>query len=284
MSAEQVTYGKVALVVGASSGIGKACAEYLKDQGYHVYGAARRITPELAAGPGEPGREGGFLRWLQMDVREGASVGAAVQKVLDAEGGLGVLVHAAGYGLAGSVEDTSPEEALAQFETNFFGPLRMYRAVLPTMRRQGGGRIVVITSVAGFVPLPFQSMYSASKYALEAMTESLRMEVASLGIKVSMVEPGDISTGFTAARAWTAQAAADASPYKKRCERAVASMVKSETKGPGPQIVVKDVARLLRMKNPPARVITGFDYKMVGFLKRIVPDWFLEYVLVKMYS
>lgn len=284
MSANDVSYEKVVFVAGASSGIGKACADYLKDQGYHVYGAARRVTPDMVAGPGDTGQNGGFLRWLQLDVRDDSSVKAAVQKVLEAEGGLGVLIHAAGYGLAGSVEDTSPLEALAQFETNFFGPLRMYRAVLPAMRRQGGGRIIVVTSVAGFVPLPFQSMYSASKYALEAMTESLRMEVAPLGIKVSMVEPGDISTGFTSARAWTAEARVDASPYKERCRRAVAAMEKSETKGPGPQIVVKDVARLLRMKNPPPRVITGFDYKMVGFLKRIVPDRFLEYVLVKMYS
>ena len=284
MSANRVDFEKVVFIAGASSGIGKACGDYLKDKGYRVYGGARRITAEMEGGTGEPGLEGGFRKWLHLDVRDEGSVNAAVQKVMEAEGGLGIVISAAGYGLAGAVEDTSPDEALAQFETNFLGPLRVFRAVLPVMRRQRGGRLVVVTSVAGFIPLPFQSMYSASKYALEGMTESLRMEVAPFGIKVSMVEPGDISTGFTSARAWTRAAEVESSPYRKRCAQAVAAMAKSELGGPGPQIVVKDVVRLLRMKNPPARVITGLSYKMVGLLKRIVPDSFLEYVLVKMYS
>ncbi|MHB0886769.1 MAG: SDR family oxidoreductase [Bacillota bacterium] len=273
-------YGKAVLVTGASSGIGKAAAEYLKDRGYHVYGGARRVPADAAP---QPGKDGGFVKMLRLDVRDDASVKAAVDTVLAAEGDLGFVVSCAGFGLAGSVEDTSPEEAEAQFDTNFFGPLRVYRAVLPTMRKRGGGFIAVVSSVAGFIPLPFQSMYSASKYALEAMTESMRMEVAPFGIKVSLIEPGDIRTGFTSAREWVAAAKGD-SVYKERCQKAVASMEKSELAGPGPEVVVRVLAGLMRAKRPPARVIVGPMYKAVGFLKRIVTDRFLEFVLVKMYS
>ncbi|MHB8928673.1 MAG: SDR family oxidoreductase [Bacillota bacterium] len=274
-------YGKTVLVTGASSGIGKAVAGYLRDRGYHVYGGARRVPAE--GGVPEAGKDGGFVKMLRMDVRDDASVKAAVEQVLAAEGDLGVVVSCAGFGLAGAVEDTTPEEAQAQFETNFFGPLRVYRAVLPTMRRRGGGLIVTVSSVAGFIPLPYQSMYSASKYALEAMTESLRMEVAPFGVKVSLIEPGDIKTGFTSARAWVEAAKGD-SVYKERCQRAVAAMEKSELAGPGPEVVVRVLAGLMRAKNPAARVIVGTQYKLVGFLKRIVTDRFLEFVLVKMYS
>jgi len=274
-------YGKAALVTGASSGIGKAVADYLKDQGYHVYGGARRVPAD--GGSQQAGKDGGFLKMLRMDVRDDASVRAAVEQVLAAEGDLGLVVNCAGFGLAGSVEDTTPEEARAQFETNFFGPLRVYRAVLPIMRRRGGGFIATVSSVAGFIPLPFQSMYSASKFALEAMTESMRMEVAPFGIKVSLIEPGDIKTGFTSAREWVAAAKGD-SVYKERCRRAVAAMEKSELAGPGPEVVVRVLAGLMRAKNPPARVIVGAQYKLVGCLKRIVTDRFLEFVLVKMYS
>ncbi|HEY3316279.1 MAG TPA: SDR family oxidoreductase [Bacillota bacterium] len=273
-------YGKAVLITGASSGIGKACAEYLRDQGYHVYGGSRRVSPEDEVPV--PGRNGGWLKMLRLDVRDEASVRNMVGRILAAEGHLGVVINCAGYTLSGSVEDTTPEEAHEQMDTNFYGPLRVYRAVLPGLRKQGGGLIVTVSSVAGFIPIPFQPMYSASKYALEAMTEAMRMEVAPFGVKVSLVEPGDIKTGFTSARAWTAKSRQ--SVYADRCARAVAAMAKSEQGGPGPEIVVRVVAGLLRSKNPPVRVIVGVQYKLVGFLKRIVTDRFLEFVLVKMYS
>ena len=272
-------YGDVVLITGASSGIGKACAEHLKDKGYHVYGTSRRAWDDIKV----EGKGGGFIKMVQMDVRDDASVKAAVEHIVDAEGGIDVAINCAGYALAGAVEDTAPEEAMAEFDTNFFGVLRVCRAVLPHMRRKGRGLIINISSVAGFFAIPYQSMYSASKYALEALSQAMRMEVKPFGIKVALIEPGDVRTGFTASRTW-AEASKGDTPYKERCQKAIAAMEKSEMNGPGPEIVVKALSKIIESKDPPIKTVVGADYKFIAFLKRLVPDRFVEYVVNKMYS
>lgn len=177
---------KVVLVTGASSGIGQACAELLSARGHTVYGTSRKPPPE-------PARH----RMLELDVTRDDSVQKAVATVLEEQGHLDVVVNNAGYALAGPIEDTSIEEARHQLDTNFFGVLRVCKAVLPSMRARGSGLIVNVSSLGGMVGLPFQGLYSASKFALEGLTESLRQEVAPFGVQVTLLQPGDVRTAIT---------------------------------------------------------------------------------------
>lgn len=276
----KTAYGQVVLVTGASSGIGQAIAEHLKNQGFRVYGTSRR-TPSQA-GERSPGSEGGFVEMLQLDVCSDQSVSQAIAYILAKEGRLDVLINNAGFGIAGSVEDTSPEEAYQQFNTNFFGVHRMCRQVLPVMREQKNGLIINISSVAGLISIPFQSMYSASKYAVEGLTEALRIEAKPFGVNAVLVEPGDIKTGFTAQRQ-TVQAAETNPVYRERFTKSVNAMVQSEVNGPPPDKVVQAVARLIAQRHPPIRVTVGWEYKAIVFLKRLLPSRLVAYVVAKLY-
>jgi short-subunit dehydrogenase len=269
---------KVVLVTGASSGIGQAVAQTLMEEGYKVYGTSRKVkTEEIIKSKNGPG----FIKMLPLDVCSEASIKNAVDYILQREITIDILINNAGFGIAGSVEDTSPEEALSQFDTNFFGVLRMIRAVLPKMREQKHGLIINVSSVAGLISVPYQSMYSASKYAVEAVTEAMRIEVKPFGIKVSMVEPGDTRTGFTDKRQFTAMSRS--SIYKDRFTKAINSMVQSEINGPGPERVVNAVIKIINMKNPPVRITAGFSYKLLVFLKRVLPSRLVEFIVSKVY-
>ncbi|HHW99535.1 MAG TPA: SDR family oxidoreductase [Firmicutes bacterium] len=272
-------YGRVALVVGASSGMGKACAEYLKEQGYYVYGTSRRAEFPADASYRQ---DNGFLTMIPLDVTNDDYIKRAIDFVIAQEGQINVLLNCAGYALGGAIEDISREEAHLIFDTNMIGMMMVCRQVLPHMRAQQRGLIVNIGSVAGLFALPFQSMYSATKYAVEAMTESLRMEVKPFGIKVSLIDPGDISTGFTKARQ-TAKAALTNPVYRERHDKAVNAMIKSELNGPGPEIVVRAFARILKSKNPPVRVITSLDYQAAALAKRLVPARLVEFIIERLY-
>jgi len=211
-----------------------------------------------------------------MDVRDDDSVRAAVDLVLAREGHLDVVVNNAGVGVAGSVEDTRPEEAQALFDTNVFGVHRVCRAVLPAMRRQGTGLIVNISSLGGRMTLPFQGFYSASKFALESMSEALRMEVKPFGIRVTMIEPGDFETGFTAHRTF-AQAANDDSVYAERCRRAISVMEKDELGGQDPMRVARLLERIMERDAPRARYPVGsLPERLFVSLKRVLPDALFE--------
>jgi NAD(P)-dependent dehydrogenase (short-subunit alcohol dehydrogenase family) len=188
----------VVLVTGASSGIGKACAERLFARGCRVYGTSRQAPRALAQV--RTSDLAPMLRMIPLDVTSDASVDAAVGVVVACEGRIDAVVNNAGFGVAGAAELTTIEEAREQFETNFFGTVRVCRAVLPVMRQQGSGRILNVSSIAGRIGIPFQAFYSASKFAIEGFSEALRMEVAPFGVKVVLIEPGDFRTGFTAAR------------------------------------------------------------------------------------
>lgn len=274
-------YGDVVLITGASSGIGKATAEYLASKGFKVYGTSRRVLEEVAIDLSS-GDTKGFFHMIQLDVCSEDSVKKAVNYVVSKEGHIDILINNAGFGIAGSVEDTSIEEAYSQFDTNFFGMLRMCRAVLPIMRKQKKGLIINISSVAGLISIPFQSMYSASKYSIEAVTEAMRMELKPFGVKVAMVEPGDTKTGFTDKRQYV-KAAKEGSPYSEKFKKSISAMEKSETQGPGPKKVVKSITRIIGSKNPPIRVTAGFSYKLIVFLKRFLPSRLVEFVVSKIY-
>lgn len=181
--------GSVALVTGASSGIGEATAQRLATAGYKVYGTSRR--------GGQAGRRS--FEMLSLDVTSDASVEAAVKEVLRLHGRIDLLVNNAGFGVApAGAEESSIEQAKAIFETNFFGLIRMTRAVVPHMRRQGSGRIINIGSVLGFLPMPYGALYAATKHAVEGYSESLDHELRTRGIRVSVIEPAYTKTQFDA--------------------------------------------------------------------------------------
>jgi len=270
---------KVILLTGASSGIGKALANSLAQNGAKVYGTSRH--PANAKSVVKNATGGGFLAMIQLDVCSDESVSKAVNYVMEKEGRIDVLINNAGSGIAGSVEDTTATEAYQQFNPNFFGALRTCRAVLPIMRRQQKGLIINVGSVAGLFAIPYQSMYSASKYALEAMTEAIRMETKPFGIRAVLVEPGDTKTGFTGSRQMVA--AASTSAYEKSCTKSINTMAKSEQNAAEPKEILKVVNRLIGKKNPPVRVVVGFDYKLMVFAKRLLPARLVEFIVSKMY-
>jgi len=272
----------VILVTGASSGIGRAIVDRLAREGHTVIGTSRRVSgfPQEAAGEGA-------VPMIPLDVTDPASVAAAVSHVYEQYGRIDVLVNNAGFGVAGSVEDTSPEEALAQFDTNFFGVHRMIRAVLPIMRGQNNGLIVTVGSVAGILTVPYQGLYSATKHALEALMEAVRIECRSFGVRGVLVEPGDTKTGFTGSRIYCRDTHGD-SPYCAGFNKALATIERSEQGEPGfachpPEKVAQTVYRVIRRKNPPVRVTVGAAYKAAVFLKRLVPDRLAEWIVSKVY-
>jgi len=282
-------YGNVVLVTGASSGIGKSIAHYLAQRGYRVYGTSRKPRTDTEAEPGNAdgvdngGMLSGFVHMLQMDVCSEESVKAAVEQVIEREGEIGIVINNAGIGIAGSVEDTSPEEAFLQFDTNFFGVHRVIRQVLPHMRKAGRGLIINMSSVGALFPIPYQSMYVAAKAAVEGMSGSLRNELRPFGIKVALVEPGDTKTGFTGNRIFV-KAGGDNSDYSQYSRRSVAVMERDELNGPDPIVVAKAVARIIEKKNPPVCVTVGIKYKLLVFMKRLVPKAFESYIVGRMYK
>lgn len=263
----------VILVTGASCGIGEATARLLAADGAVVYAASRRaVTGEK--------RADGCVE-LCLDVTSEDSVHAAVEYALQRSGRIDVLVNCAGNGIAGSVEDTAADEAQKQMDVNFFGTLRMIRAVLPHMRGNGG-RIVNIGSVGGVFTVPFQSMYSCSKFAVEALTEAIRAECEPFGISACVVEPGDTATGFTDSRVYT-RATAENEAYREEFCRAVSSMALSEKKGRAPESVARAVRRVLCRRRMPVRTAVGAEYKLLVFLKRLLPSALVVWVLRRMY-
>jgi len=273
---------KVVLITGASSGIGRACAQFLYEKGHRVYGTSRKA--QKADTENQEAAKGPILKMLPMDVNDSASVSWAVQYILDMESRIDVLVNCAGFGIAGAVEDTCLQEAKAQFETNFFGVLRLCHAVLPVMRKQGSGCIINISSIAGIIGIPFQGMYSASKFALEGMTEALRAEVRQFGIKVVLIEPGDFCTGFTANRIKTALSLEN-SAYAESFHRSLKVMEEDEMKGASPIKVARLVHRIIEKSSPSPRYVVGpFFEKVAVALKKILPQKVFEWAILKYYK
>jgi NAD(P)-dependent dehydrogenase (short-subunit alcohol dehydrogenase family) len=263
---------KVVLVTGTSSGIGRLCAEHLATRGYRVFGTRRKPPTESTGPPVEP---------VLMDVDDDRSVADGIDAIVQKAGRLDAVVNNAGWGLMGAVEDTSTAEAKAQFETNFFGVLRVCRAVLPIMRRQGAGHIINISSLAGTVGLPFSSMYSASKFAVESLSESMRWETRRLGIRVVLVEPGDFHTNFPASRRLT-KIFGDQSAYWPVLEKVRAAQERDEQHGPTPERISHLIERILRDPNPRLRYSVGMlSQRIVIPCKRFLPARFFEWMFCR---
>jgi NAD(P)-dependent dehydrogenase (short-subunit alcohol dehydrogenase family) len=255
-----------ALVTGASTGIGKAIAERLAKDGLRVLGTARAPTGDHGA-----------VRMLALDVCSDESVRACIDRVRKEAGHIDVLVNNAGFLLGGAVEEVSLGAARAQFETNFFGSVRVIHAVIPAMRERGSGRIVNVTSLAGIVPLPFWGFYNASKAALESLTETLRFELMPFGIHVSAVEPGAIKTPLYTVETRAAPLAAYA-PWRARFER---RMKEFEVAAPGPEVVADAVSALVRAQRPPLRTTVTREAALFTMLKRWTPASMFESQLRK---
>ena len=271
--------GKVVLITGASSGIGKACADALAQRGYVVFAAARSLPEEH---PGDDRAFEGRWQGVRMDVNEETSVTEGVSRVVLQAGRLDAAVNCAGFGIGGSIEDTSIDEAKAIFETNVFGTLRVCRAVLPIMREQRSGRIVNVSSLAGRIGLPFQGLYSATKFAIEGLTEALRMEVKAFGIHVSLIEPGDFCTGFTANRRVVDD---PADGYRVRLQRALEAMERDETGGASSDRVARLLHRILRMPSPRLRYTVGpLSQRLSAVGKPLLPPSFFEREVMKHYD
>lgn len=267
-------YGNVVLITGGTSGIGQAAARMLAREGFHVYGASRRGGRREELGDG-------FIQILTMDVREEDSVKAAVAAVMEAEGAIHVLINAAGIGIAGAVEDCTPEDAHRQMDTSYYGVIRMLNHVLPIMRRQGNGLVINIGSVAGIYSMPFQTLYSSCKYAVEALTEGLRLELMGTGVKAALVDPGDVHTHFTASRHFAPRSAQSA--YMEPMSRAVGKMIHDEIRGMPPEDVAKVIRKVMNRKNPPVRSVTKFSYQALVFLKRILSARMVERLIGLLY-
>jgi short-subunit dehydrogenase len=265
---------RIVLITGATSGIGKTCAEYLSHKGYHVFGTGRQVNKS----------SNNTFELIEMDINDDKSVKNGIKYIIKKEGRIDIIVNNAGYGISGAIEDTNITEAKQQLETNFFGAHRLCKEILPIMRKQKSGYIINISSIGGIIGLPFQGFYSASKFALEGWTESLRMEVKSFGIKVVLIEPGDIKTSFTSKREKITFLLKN-SVYRENAIKTLNVVEKDEQGGPSPDKVAFLLEKIINKKTPKLRYKVGsFTQIIIGHLRRIIPDKSMEWILMKYYK
>ena len=258
---------RTALVTGASSGIGEDTARKLQALGYVVYGAARR-TDRLQALVTDG------IRPLTMDVTDDASMTAGVDRILEETGRIDVLVNNAGYGSHGAIEDVPIDEARRQFEVNVFGLARLTQLVSPHMRAQGSGTIINISSIGGRLTTPLGGWYHATKYAVEALSDALRMELRPFGIDVVVVEPGAIRTAWWSIAADHLEATAEGSAYADQI-RAVAGAMRSESnqrRFSPPVVIARTIGKIVTARRPRTRYAVGFMAGPLIAARRILPD------------
>jgi NAD(P)-dependent dehydrogenase (short-subunit alcohol dehydrogenase family) len=264
---------KVILITGGSSGIGKAIGEFLHQKGFIVYGTSR--NPEKITHSVFP--------LLALEVRSVESIQAVVAKIIALSGRLDILINNAGVGITGPLEEIPSAEIKNNFDTNFFGPIEVIKAVLPQMRKQNSGLIINITSIAGYMGLPYRSIYSASKGALELITEALRMEVQSFGIQVTNVAPGDFATNIASGR-FHVPLHKD-SPYKIPYGNTLKMMDEHVDSGSNPDEMAVAIYKIIQNKNPEIHYKVGaFLQKFSIALKRILPDKVYEKMLMNHYK
>ncbi|MEO0572274.1 MAG: SDR family oxidoreductase [Bacteroidota bacterium] len=264
---------KVVLITGGSSGIGKATGIYLSSLGLKVYGTTRNL---------EKHKDFNHFTLLELDVKAPATIERAIHRIVTEEGRLDVLINNAGVGITGPLEETPIEEINKVFDTNLNGPIRMIQAILPQMRKQGQGLIINVTSIAGYMGLPFRGIYSATKGSLELVTEALRMEVRSFGVDIVNLAPGDFATNIASGR-YHAPVIKD-SPYKAYA-KTLESINEDVEMAQNPILVAKKIYGIIRMKNPGGHYLVGtFLQRLSVFLKKIVPNKVFEKLLLNHYK
>ena len=266
---------RVALVTGATSGIGYEAARMLADLGYQVYAAGRRVERL------KPLADKGVTA-LQMDLTDSASIEKAIARILQKEKQVDLLVNNAGYGSYGPVEQVSIDEVRRQFEVNLFGLARLTQLVLPTMRRAGRGRIVNTSSIAGRMVTYMGAWYHATKYALEAFSDALRMETRPFGIDVVLIEPGAIATNWGAIAADHLQKVTRKSVYQKSGSRAAAGLRKlySGSHLTRPSTIANAIIRASTVRHPRPRYLLGFGAKPLVALHALLPTRAWDYLMV----
>ncbi|WP_147676209.1 SDR family oxidoreductase [Algibacter pacificus] len=264
---------KVVLITGGSSGIGKSIGEFLKANGFIVYGTSR--SPE--------NYKDSIFPILALDVKDTDTIANTVATIIEKEGKLDVVVNNAGAGITGPIEEIPNAEIKNNFDTNFFGPINVIKAVLPQMRKQNSGLIINVTSIAGYMGLPYRGVYSASKGALELITEAFRMELKDFNIKMTNVAPGDFATNIAAGRYHAPLL--DNSPYKKPYGETLSLMNSHVDDGSDPNEMAKAVFSIINSKNPKIHYKVGaFMQKFSIVLKRILPDTVYEKMLMNHYK
>jgi len=258
---------KTALVTGASSGIGEATALQLAELGYTVYAAARRV--ERMSDLADRG-----IRTRSVDVTDDPSMVALVEMIIADTGRIDVLVNNAGYGSYGALEDMPIEEARRQFEVNVFGLARLIQLVLPQMRAQRDGYLVNVSSMGGRIWEPLGSWYHASKFAVEGLSDSLRVEVAEFGIKVVIIEPGSIRSEWSAIAADQLEATSANTPYARQAKivGAVLRRVDRSQMASGPEVVAEVIAKAVQSAKPRTRYVVGGGARSILLAERILPD------------
>jgi len=267
------TLPKVVLITGGSSGIGKSIGELLKDKGFKVYGTSRNPSKST----------NNIFPIIALDVTKNDTIQDAISKIINNEGRIDILINNAGIGITGPLEETPDSEIKKAFDTNYFGPLNVIKAVLPFMRKQGGGLIINITSIAGYMGLPYRGIYSATKGALEITTEAFRMELKEFNIKMTNVAPGDFATNIAAGR-YHAPVLED-SPYKKAYKNTLELMNKHVDEGKDPMVMARVIYKIIQKGNPRGHYRVGdLLQKFSVVLKRILPDKIYEKILLKHYK
>lgn len=264
---------KVVLITGGSSGIGKSIGEYLLQKGFTVYGTSR--NPQNIASTSIP--------LLAMDVRNTESIQSAIKELITQTNRIDILINNAGVGITGPLEEIPTAEIKNNFETNFFGPIEVMKAVLPHMRAQRSGLIINITSIAGYMGLPYRSIYSASKGALELITEALRMEVKTFGIHVTNVAPGDFATNIASGRYHAPLI--ENSPYHSQYENTLKMMDEHVDSGSNPNEMAFAIHKIIETKQPNIHYKVGsFLQRFSVVLKRVLPDKRYEKMLMNHYK
>lgn len=251
---------KVVLITGASSGIGLATANKLHDAGYIVYGTSRREMN--SANPFN-------FKMIQLDVDHDASVTSAIQKIIEQEGRIDVLINNAGFSISpAAAEESSIAQAQALFNTNFFGVVRMTNAVIPQMRQQGMGQIVNISSVLGLIPMPYSALYSASKHAVEGYSESLDHELRTQGIRVTLIEPAYTKTSIEVNSLEADQKMAHHDQIRTKMQQ---KMIQAIQHSDDPNVVAETILKVIKHNNPQPRYSAGSTAKNLKNLRRFTP-------------
>lgn len=263
---------KVILITGASSGIGAITAKYLAGRGYRVYGTSRN-----------PKVQNLEFELLALDVKDVKSIEKAVAHIIKKEGRLDVLINNAGMGITGSIEETPTEEMKKAFDTNFFGAIDVIKSVLPQMRKQKRGLIINVTSIAGYMGLPFRGIYSATKGALEIVSESLSMETKQFNIRVCNVAPGDFATNIASGRYHTP--VFKDSVYAEVYQKNLDLMDGHVDSGKDPVLMAEKIHKIIKSSNPKIHYKVGeFMQKFSIVLKRLLPDRIYEKLIMRHYD